>query len=325
MKKIKLKLIFLSIMFIAIIAMPILVSASNENIEILVKSNGDGIIYVKDHLDSAFEFAFSNDQNQDKSTLNFKHSETDSSVNGNNIAYINEEISNDYFNDPTKNVYFWVKSGNEYFVESVELDKNKFLSEDDIDYVNKITKRINVNFTTTSSTEKKDDVEITVEVGKTELKDEGTFLYQLIKPETEDYKNFIKLAERMSKLNSVDTYTELKTYREFANLYEKLLNEIDTNKWEKAENNEVLQPEDAQNGDQYILWLIDTSKREKTLDVQILTSVRKESQKVIKEKVTTNLPVTYDNNILLIILGILIIATTIVSIRIKTLKNKQEK
>ena len=43
------------------------------------------------------------------------------------------------------------------------------------------------------------------------------------------------------------------------------------------------------------------------------------------EKITTKLPITYDNNTLLIVLGILVVLTTVVFIRIRILNKKQEK
>ena len=51
----------------------------------------------------------------------------------------------------------------------------------------------------------------------------------------------------------------------------------------------------------------------------------KESEEKIMEKITTKLPITYDNNTLLIVLGILVVLTTVVFIRIRILNKKQEK
>jgi ABC-type multidrug transport system fused ATPase/permease subunit len=55
------------------------------------------------------------------------------------------------------------------------------------------------------------------------------------------------------------------------------------------------------------------------------SNLDKESEEKIVEKITTKLPVTYDNNILLIVLVILIIAIVIVALRVKSLNKKEEK
>lgn len=324
------KIIFISLILLAVFLMPISIYAANENIEILVTETGDGIIYIKDHLTKKFEFAFSNEENPDINTLQFKNSETDSSEEGNYIAYINTEIQNDYFADDTKPVYFWAKdSQGKMFIEGIEFEKeNQTVRQEDIDYIEELTKKIETKISSETTETTENDVKITTTVGKLEVIGEGPFVYQLIKPETEEYQKFIKLAERMSKIKAVDAYTELKTYREFIEVYTDLLLNLDQEEWKEATKNIVYQPEDAQNGEQYVVWLIDKSKAKDEfaeLDVQILTSIREESQEVIKEKVTTRLPVTYDNNTLLIVLGALVIATVVVLIRIKTLKNKEEK
>ena len=58
------------------------------------------------------------------------------------------------------------------------------------------------------------------------------------------------------------------------------------------------------------------------LDVQFMTSKYEEEK--VTEKITTKLPVTYDDNRLLIVLAVLVIATIVVSVRISSLK-KEEK
>lgn len=319
-----LKLTFLTILVITVLLLPITVLATNENIEILQKNEGDAIIYVNGHLDAEFEFAFSNDLEADKTTLNFRVAETDATENGNYIAYINTEIQEDYFKDETKKVYFWAKdSSGEFFAEAVEIDMDKAIIEQDISYIDSLTKMINLTITTETTETTENDVKITTTLGKIEL-EEGKYLYQLIKPTTEEYKNLVTYLERMSKINSVDAYTELKTYNEFANLFEKLLNELDGEKWENpTDKNEIFQPEDAKTGDQYVLWIMDSEKQ--IIDIQLLTSIREESQEKIVERVTTKLPVTYDNNVLLIVLGILVIVAIIVAVRINSLNKKQEK
>ena len=87
-----------------------------------------------------------------------------------------------------------------------------------------------------------------------------------------------------------------------------------------------MQPEDAEDGEQYILWIRESQNNQTTkLDIQFLTSHKQYSEERIIETITTKLPITYDNNTLLIVLAILILVSVVVCIRIKTLKNKEEK
>ena len=76
---------------------------------------------------------------------------------------------------------------------------------------------------------------------------------------------------------------------------------------------------DAQNGEQYILWLV----ADNDVDVHFLTSLRKYDEEVVKEEVKTKLPHTYDNNTILIIFAIVVVAIVAVSIRIAVLKKKE--
>ena len=89
--------------------------------------------------------------------------------------------------------------------------------------------------------------------------------------------------------------------------------------WKTIENNTIKQPADAQNGEQYILWLV----ADNDVDVHFLTSLRKYDEEVVKEEVRTKLPHTYDNNTILIIFAIVVVAIVAVSIRIAVLKKKE--
>ena len=126
------------------------------------------------------------------------------------------------------------------------------------------------------------------------------------------------LAERISKINSeTDIYTKLGVYNKFNTLYNKLSSELpDT--WTDVEDLEILQPEDTENGDKYVLWINDGT----VTDAQFLTS--KYVEEKITEKITTKLPVTYDNNTLLVVLAILVLAIVVVSFRIKSLKKEDK-
>jgi len=319
MTNLKSKLIILAIIFmLGLVAMQTSIFASNENIQMLEKNTGDYIIYVKDNLNIDFKFAFSNDINANKENLNYYDAETDS--NGNKIAFVNSETIS-LFSAPT---YMWVKTEADYVLEGIEIDLSKAINENDLQIAANLTKTIKVDTTQTNTTEETvDGKKVTTTVGKVVLMDEGEYSYILIK-ESEEYAKLTELATRISKFNSeTDMYTQIQVYSEFFNKF-KFLAPNNAAEWIKVENNEIFQPEDSEDGEKYILWIKQDDGTTEKLDIQFLTSYKEYSEEKIVETITTKLPVTYDNNILLIVLAILVAAIIFVCIRIKML-NKKEK
>lgn len=324
MTNFKNKLTVLLIVFILGIALlQITAYAANENIEIIKKSDNDYLIYIKDNLNTEFEFAFSN--NKDGNDLVFdKKAGLDSNpenTDANKIAYVNS-LTIGLFENPT---YMWAKDENGYIVEGVEVDLSKAISASALEEMSNITKKIPVDLTKTNTTEKEvDGKKITTTIGKVVLEEtENKYQYILVKlPSSEEYDELVSLLTRISKFNDeTDMYTKIGVYNKFNKLYESL-KPTNQNDWIDVQNNEILQPEDTKDGEQYILWL---KGENKNIDIQFLTSTRQDTEEKIVEKITTKLPVTYDNNILLVVLVILIIAIVIVSLRIRSLKKKEEK
>ena len=132
----------------------------------------------------------------------------------------------------------------------------------------------------------------------------------------------MKTAEKIAndKIEN-NMYAKLEVANKFSNYYNRLVPDIDDANWIKVNNNTILQPEESHNGEQYILWLKTENNRENKIDVQFLTCFEDYKPEVISEKITTKLPVTYDNPILFIILAVLVVAFVVVLI----LRNKSEK
>lgn len=313
MQNSKTKILFLlGIFLIVTLVFGITAYAANENIQIIKESDSKYLIYVKGNLDSTFEFAFA-DTTTEPAETEYKEAGKDASENGNYIAYLDEYS--------TANKYLWVKNSEGYVLEAVEVDLTKAMDKEDLELIESFTKIIDVDTTKTHVEEKEiNGNKVTVTTGKLVFLNDGTHLYQIIKvADSEEYARFMDLAERISKLNnSTDMYTRLDVYYEFATLAVDLLNDLDTDNWQEVEGNEILQPEDAKNGDKYVVWLIEDNE----LDVQFLTSKYEEEK--ITEKITTKLPVTYDDNRLLIVLAVLVIATIVVSVRINSLKKEDK-
>ena len=326
MTKLKFKLIISTIVFLlAIITMQLSIYATNENIEIVEKSSTDYLIYIEDNLSTDFEFAFSNNQSEDKNLLVFKKAETDSANDdANKIAFVNS-TSIGLFENP---VYMWVKDVNEnYIIDGIEIDIKEAITDKELDSIANTTKVIPVDAKQTNTTkEEADGKTIITTVGKVVLSEtKGNYEYIIVKlPYSDDYENLEKLATRISKFNDeTDMYTKIGVYKEFNKLVKKL-RPNSTSNWIKVESNEIEQPEDAGNGTKYVLWINEKNGEDSKQDVQFLTSKKEVSEEKIIETITTKLPVTYDNNVLLIILAVLIFAAIAVFIRIKGLSKKEK-
>ena len=316
----KIKIIFSLIIFALISLLGMTVYASNENIQVIKKSETDYLIYIKNNLNDSFEFAFSNDSSADKTTLTYLSAAQDSSEGENYIAYINQYT--------TANKYIWAKKSDEYILEGIELDLTKAIPEDELTQIQKVTKIIPVDTTKTNTTEETvDGKKVTVTTGKVVMNEEGDYKYQIIKlPSTDNNNKLMNLANRISKFNtSTDMYTKLEVYKEFNELYNNVVAGLADADWKNVENKEILQPEDTEDGDEYILFIRNQANGTIVTDAQFLTSKKVYSEEKIVEKITTKLPVTYDNNTLLIVLGIVVLAAVLVSVRIKSLENKDNK
>lgn len=318
MQNLKTKMVFLLVTFVIVsFALGISVYASNEKVQIVKKSNTDYLIYVEGNLDNSFEFAFSDDNTVDKTTLTHSTTAKDDVTDGNYIAFINQYT--------TEHKYMWVKNAEgTYILNAVELDLTKAIDAEELETIQNVTKTIEAD-TAQVKVEEKDinGSKVKVTTGKVVLKDEGNYEYQIVKlPNGTEYARLMDLAKRISKFDNeinLDMYTKLEVYNEFNSLYRKLSSELVANNWKDVQNQEILQPEDTKNGDEYVLWI---RKDGTVYDAQFLTSKYEEEK--VTEKITTKLPVTYDNNILLVILGILVIAIIIVSLRIKSLEKNNK-
>lgn len=313
----KFKVLLSVVVFMLVSLIGMTVYAANDNIQIIKKSDTDYLIYIKGNLNEEFNFAYSNDSSADKASLTYMAAAQDDTDSANYIAYVNQYT--------TEHNYIWVKKSDGTFIaEAVELDLTKAIPETELTSIQNVTKNIKVD--TTKTHEEKEEVNGTIKTlttGKLVILDEGSFKYQIAKVEANTNEaKLMDLAERISKFNSsTDMYTKLETYSEFNNLYKEMSGDLAADKWLDVENNEVLQPEDAENGTKYIVWL----KNGETLDAQFLTCKREYKEEKVIEEITTKLPVTYDNNTLLVILAAIVVAIVIVTLRINALNKKEDK
>lgn len=79
--------------------------AKSESTQMIKKGEKEYIIYISNLLNSKFEFAFANKKDEIEANLNFYDSAVDASENGNNIAYVDENIYNTYLMEKLKLFY----------------------------------------------------------------------------------------------------------------------------------------------------------------------------------------------------------------------------
>lgn len=317
-------MLFLAVTIITITLLQSFSLAKSENVQMIKKSEKEYIIYVSNLIGSEFEFSFANKKDESKENLVFTNSALDQEDNGNNIAYIDETIYNNYF-DGKKETYLWVKQGTEYKVEAEKINLKDALTEEDIQELNNATKKIPVKFGELNlPAETVDGVKITRRMGTINIEDnsETEYSYKMLKS-TEESKveELINLANEMNKLDEKNTYNKLSIYGQFKSLYEELK---PSDGWNVAENNVIKQPQESKKGEQYLVWI----KNEQTTDVQIMTcnddyTPEYENKKIIN-KVITKLPITGESLALYITAAILIVLIVTVAI-LKVKNNKSNK
>ena len=312
------------IILLALSIMPTAVrAADNTEGVILEKTDGEKVIYIKDMDATEFKYAFSNDDNESS------------------VAYVTalKDSNNEYValleKDETYN-YMFIKDGEN--ISKIELNTTEKITEEEIKEVEELTTIINVS---TDESESKvsnnDGTTVTTTTGKIVIKDKGDYQYQLLEVVDKNgstktlNETAVELYNQISELNNASKmYDKLLAEVKIRNDFKKLLKDA---KWENAENNEILQPKDSQEGEKFVVLIRevdgDDTIRE---DVQFMTCGRKDDEGVeVTEKETTKkvekktaLPVTGENLALYIVFGIIILAIIILVIRMKKAKNNEE-
>ena len=312
MKNSKLKILLIVVIIgIFTIGMPIFAYATNEATVIVKQEDNSCIIYVKGYLDKEFQFAFSDSKDVEPAETEFVSSAKDTANGENNIAYTTAT---------TTGKYLWVKTDAK--IENFEIDLTDNILKSELENLNNVSKEIPVELKQEQVVNEVNEsgTKITETVGVAKIvKSLSNGQYQLVPRTTTDTENLFALAELLEKNKFTDKYTEIKANKEFLDLKTKLEAELKREDWKKIENDTIKQPKEAQDGEQYILWL----KGDNENDVHFLTSFRKEDEEFIEKEIRTKLPYTYDNNTILVVLAIVVALIVIVSIRIVVLKKKE--
>ena len=288
---------------------------------IIVKENDNQyLIYVNSLTGENFSFAFSN--SKDEANLDYTDSAIDNE--GNHIAYVNEELKNQYFGSQT---YMWVKTAEGEVVidgKEITLDGAKTIAE--LNQINKLTKVITVK----SAAE---DEKITINGDQDKI-----YYYQFaVATSSEEYGRLLELVNEISQYNQdTNVFVKLQAYNELNTVYNSLVANLDDENWIETQNLEITKPYGAKQDDQYVLWLKDNNGN---MDVQFLTAyettqkvkdtkdvpteVTIQTQKPKIEYVTSALPYTYDEaTILFVALGVVMIAIVTILV-FKIVKRKR--
>lgn len=339
MNKISAKLLSVLAIILFIAVMPIVVLATNENVSVVSSKNTDGkqeyIIYINEHTDQNFKYAFSNNAEPGIMDLVYINSTTD--LGENQVAFLDAETY-EKLSDSNKTIYMWAKDENEDLIlNGIQLDFQNSITKENIETIESLTKRIKVEIadskddTDATDPVREEDVNGVLEtskVGYVEIVDDkdATYYYERVKvSDSADYTKLMELAEKIQKeYDSMDMYEKIQFDMEFYNLYSKLVNSAN---WQKVENMTISQPENSEKGEEYIVFLKKVDEDNNTVeDIQFLIADNYEepkTEKVVTQE-TTKLPITGDNIALIVLLVVIVIALIVVFIRMKKMNKKDE-
>ena len=337
MKKSSVKIIaFLMVILILLGSMAMPAKAKTGYTSITLKTGeGEYIIYYGDVCKEDFQFAIADSASADPSTLSYTGSVKDTLEEGAlNVAYV--DSTNNSAN--ASKVYMWIlDSSDNEVVSAYEIDLSQALTEDIVELVNTTTianadtERIKVD-TTQTQTENKmvDGVDTTITTGKMVVTEKNNAKYSYTLMKVEDGSEVKNLSDLVDEINdySGNTYGKLELIKDFYDNYMKLM--PDNAEWTNIDNGEILQPEDAEDGDLYVAYIKEkASDGTEIIDVKILKCVRTEKQGQNEEEETVtevvSSPVTYDSIALLVIFGVIVILLVIVLVlRKRSIKKSEE-
>lgn len=334
MKKFKAKLTGAIVLFIMLMLVPMIVLAvTNENVQIISKTTDEQgkeyIVYIQELMQTNFASAVSNSENTPEQDLNFV---TAQDGEGNYVAQFDANA----VTGETTYLYVKYNQENEEKTDVLQLDLSKALDKTDMEYVENTTKRIETETVKdlVEINEEINGVQTTLTVGGLRITDtdNATYEYQLMKVnEGTSYSRLVELVDELNSenYNQKDMYSKIQLTSEFYTLYNQL---IERATWEAVSNNEIRQPSDAVEGDQYVVLIRKTAEDGTvTTDAKLMLSqitpyeTREDVQETRVVQETAKLPITGDSIVLFVALAMIVIALIIVFVRMKKLNKKEDK
>ena len=335
MKKFKAKLTGAIVLFIMFMLVPMIVLAvTNENVQIISKTTDEQgkeyIVYIQELMQTNFASAVSNSENTPEQDLNFV---TAQDGEGNYVAQFDANA----VTGETTYLYIKYNQENEEKTDVLQLDLSKALDKTDMEYVENTTKRIGTKVVENlvEVDEEINGVQTKLTVGGLQITDtdNATYEYQLMKVnEGTSYSRLVELVDELNSenYNQKDMYSKIQLTSEFYTLYNQL---IERATWEAVSNNEIRQPSDAVEGDQYVVFIRKTAEDGTvTTDAKLMLSqitpyeeVEPAREEQVAVQRTSRLPITGDSIVLFVALAMIVIALIIVFIRMKKLNKKEDK
>ena len=334
MKSFKAKLTGAIVLFIMIMLVPMIVLAvTNENVQIISNTDEQGnteyIVYIQELMQTNFASAVSNSASTPEQDLDFVTARDGEGI---YVAQIKEEAVTG------ESTYLYVKynQDGEEKTDVLPLDLSKSLDKTDMEYVENTTKRIGTETVSdlVEINEEINGVQTTLTVGGLRITDtdNATYQYQLMKVnEGTPYSRLVELADELNSENydQKDMYSKIQLTSEFYTLYNQL---IERATWEAVVDNEIRQPSDAVEGDQYVVFIRKTAADGTvTTDAKLMVSQitpyeeREDLQETRVVQETAKLPITGDSIILFVTLAMVVIALIIVFAKMKKLDKKEDK
>lgn len=317
MKKLSSKILLMVMAVILILSLNANVNATAEDMAVLKNADEDYLIYLNEYLNDEYAYAITTSADVEENNLNWY---TAKDTNGNSVIKVSKEQVGSYL---------WVKVNDEIIKKAEPINVTEVSTETEINEMKTLTNRIKVDATQTITEETRENNVIkTVTQGVLKITDEANAKYSydivLLNNENTACKELVNLMNKIN--NDMDIFQTINVAQEYTTVW----NNIITNAtWKEVTNATIAQPVDAENGTQYVVLLKKEVNGTTTYDAQVLTSKKATSedqvQEVVKTETRSELPVTFDNPILFVLLGVAVLAIVIIAIRIRSLSKKNEK
>ena len=316
MKKLYSKVVLILMVVLFTISMCNVVNAAAEGMQVL-NSNDKYLIYIDGLLEDTYYYAIEDSADVSEDDLNWITAKEDTE--GNKVVEVAKEQANSYL---------WVMVNNEITKKAEPINLEDAVALEEVNEMRTLTNRIDVATDNVTETTREDDVIRKVTQGTLKVADSknATYSYQivLLNDKNSDYVQLEELANKIG--TEMNMYENIELTKQYNELWNKIL---DNAEFSKVKDGTIMQPEDAENGTKYAVLLRKEENGKTTYDVQFLTSYKEvektETTETVKKEVKTALPVTFDNPILFIALGVVLVAIVIVAIRMRKVSKKNEK
>lgn len=326
MKSLKAKLIVLLItMLLFTMLIPFgRVAAANEGVQLIQTTDGNIVVYVDGLEKTEFDYALSDKADATEMELNYINSVTDDE--GNQVALITTEDLAEYL--------YIRKSDNTVTTIQLNVDVNTMFTQDKMALVENTTKRIATeeDENLSSREEVRDGITYTYTVGGLKITDDQNATYSYVMVNTssnEDYNELQNLANGLND-NSKSMYERIKIANDFYNKYNELISDANIeNSWQEVKDMKILQNEDYENEEHYVVLLKKVAEDGTTYDAKFMTTDNRGTEslenQVTESQETSKLPITGDSIVLFVVLAALVIIAVVVFIRMKKLNKKADK